>query len=73
MPLGTEGDCKYADGIFCIRISNELSPQSQIDVLTHEFSHVLSWDEEKEHGTMWGKKYAEVYNLYARWVEGRDG
>jgi len=51
-----------------VRISSDRSDQSQIEILLHELSHVLTgtvW-----HGRRWGESYATVYrDYYLPWTE----
>ncbi len=48
-----------------IDISRELCLQAVLDVLIHEWAHLLTWQETKdcrdEHPAAWGVAYAKVY------------
>lgn len=72
VPKDRMGDCrKIEDGSFIIRVSKELEVNAAIQILIHEWAHVLSWDtsKRKAHGINWGKKYSVVYEVYRAWVE----
>lgn len=58
------------DSTFLIEINNTLSEDMAIQMLIHEFAHVLTWNApEKHHGPIWGVAYAEVYEVWLRYLE----
>lgn len=69
MPNGYDGDCRIKNNKFLIRVEKSLSEHYSIDVLIHEVSHCLSWEEENEHGVAWGKAYSKVYRKFLEWLE----
>lgn len=59
------GDCqKIKKDTFLIRINKNCEHQESLNFLLHEWSHVLSYDSEEDHGVAFGKAYAKVYNIY---------
>lgn len=60
------GDCnKVGKNKFLIRIKNSLPSTYAIDILLHEWAHVLAWHSPGEdHGMNWGKAYSKVYRVF---------
>jgi hypothetical protein len=70
LPNGIDGDCRFKNNKFLIRIEKKLPEYYAIDVLLHEISHVLSWEKEYDfHGIIWGKSYSVVYRKFLEWLE----
>jgi hypothetical protein len=68
MKNGLDGQCVFHNNKFVITIKNNLPEYYSIDVLLHEWSHVVSWDKEKDiHGLEWGKAYSKVYRKFLEW------
>jgi hypothetical protein len=66
------GDCDLVDGRFVIRIERRLPEIAAIDQLTHEFAHVLSWDEwcrTEKHGPKYWSAHRKVYEKYEQWTD----
>lgn len=70
-----DGDCTLGKKKFFIRINKEISEESAIDTLLHEWAHArawnhlhdsLNWDEfeKRSHDASWGVAYSEVYIIY---------
>jgi len=70
-----DGECYLYKKKFYIRINSELSENSAIDALLHEWAHARAWnhlhdslDEEefaqRSHDASWGVAYSEVYRTY---------
>lgn len=70
-PQKTLGDCVYYKKQFYIRVDKSLPEDFACDVLVHEVAHCLSWHsrDKDDHGSAWGRSYAEVYRAYQRWME----
>lgn len=67
LPTTLQGDCSFKEPAFLIRINNVLNEDAAIDVLIHEWAHILSWDYPGDnHGMQWGKAYSRVYRLFLR-------
>lgn len=65
-----DGLCIDCGDHFLIKIDKTLPEPTAIDVAMHEFSHILSWDKDKDiHGLSWGKAYSLVYRTYLKWNE----
>ena len=66
VPAKFDGMCEQKkDNSFTIRIDKNLPEYYSIDVLLHEFAHVLSWSKDKNvHGNNWGIAYSKVYRAY---------
>ena len=59
---GEHGHCVSDDGQrFVISIYSDLSEVACEQILIHEWSHVLSWASDPDHGDDWGMTYARVY------------
>jgi len=53
------------DNSFLIRIDKNLPEYYAVEVLLHEFAHVISWGKDKNyHGNNWGIAYSKVYRAY---------
>jgi hypothetical protein len=70
-----DGDCLLHEKKFFIRINIELSEQSSIDTLLHEWAHARAWNhlhdslsceqfKQSCHDASWGVAYSEVYRIY---------
>lgn len=68
-----EGSCEYDEktDTYKIKISKYRSDITQIEILIHEFAHVLT-NCKDDHGPDWGKEYAKVYKIYELWTEESD-
>lgn len=65
MKKGYEGDCRYIEGVYYIRIERTLNESAAISVLLHEVSHISSLFKEKDpHGVSFGTRYSEIYKMY---------
>lgn len=65
-----DGECKFLNGKFIIRINKSLPEFAAIDVALHEFAHAISWNKDKDmHGIQWGKAYSLVYRKFLEWNE----
>ena len=62
---------------FTIRIHRDVNEQQAIELLVHEFAHILDWKPStpwscslyEDHGISWGRKYSIVYRSYLKWME----
>jgi len=62
---GLDGLCEKKKDKFIIKINQNLSENYSIDVLIHEFAHILAWDKDSDmHGPNWGRAYSKVYRLF---------
>jgi hypothetical protein len=72
---GFDGECTLHNKRFYIRINKDLSENSAIDCVLHEWAHARAWnhlhdalDEEqfaqRSHDASWGVAYSEVYRTY---------
>lgn len=60
-----DGLCIDRGDHFLIRIDRRLPEAVAIDVLIHEYAHVLSWGKSKDvHGHQWGIAYSLVYRTF---------
>lgn len=70
-----DGDCSLGKKKFFIRINKDISEESAIDTLLHEWAHARAWNhlhdsldwhefEERSHDASWGVAYSEVYKVY---------
>lgn len=70
-----DGDCTLGKKKFFIRINKDISEESAIDTLLHEWAHGRAWNhlhdsldwvefEERSHDASWGVAYSEVYRVY---------
>lgn len=72
LPNTLYGDCSLINNKkkrreFFIRINNVLNEESAIDILVHEWAHILAWDAPgDDHGEAWGKAYSKVYRIYLK-------
>jgi hypothetical protein len=67
---GLDGWCACGRRGFTIKIDRRLPEYFAIEVLIHEFAHVLSWGKDKNpHGVEWGKAYSLVYRKFLEWNE----
>lgn len=66
MSANVDGLCQQkTDNSFSIRIDKTLPEYYAIEVLLHEFAHILSWNKDKNvHGKHWGIAYSKVYRAY---------
>jgi len=64
------GDCGQLEDHYLIRISNKLKEEQAIDILIHEYSHVMSWHKCKkdDHCDEWGKSYSRIYRIYLNYI-----
>lgn len=63
--IGLDGLCEKLNDKFLIKISNTLPENYSIDVLIHEFAHVVAWGKDNDvHGPNWGKAYSKVYRMF---------
>lgn len=72
VPSDRVGDCflvSKKDGIYRIRISNKVDETACIQLLIHEWAHVLAWAERSDHGPRWAKAYREVYKHYQVFID----
>lgn len=46
-----------------IRLCRGMSYPHAVDVLCHEWAHLLAWDAESPHGDEWGKAFAMLYRF----------
>ena len=67
-PIGCDGLCESKNDCFLIRIDKTLPEYYAIDVLLHEYAHVIAWGKDKSdvHGTHWGKSYSKIYRTYLK-------
>lgn len=72
---GLDGECYLHKKKFYIRINNQLSENSAIDALLHEWAHARAWNHlhdaldkqeflQRSHDASWGVAYSEVYRTY---------
>jgi hypothetical protein len=75
LPKDIDGDCREEKDHFLIRIEKKLPEYYSIDVLIHEASHVLSWNETNRdrHGLEWGKAYSVLYRKFLEWCKYEEG
>jgi hypothetical protein len=70
-----DGCCYLHDKKFFIHINKNISEDSAIDTLLHEWAHARAWNhlldslnpqefEERSHDASWGVAYSEVYKIY---------
>jgi len=70
-----DGDCTLGNKKFFIRINKDISEESAIDTLLHEWAHARAWNhlhdsldwyefEKRSHDASWGVAYSEVYRIY---------
>lgn len=74
-----DGDCVKYRKKFFIRINKDLSEDTAIDTLLHEWAHARAWNhlldnldsqdkfDDFSHDASWGVAYSEVYRLYQRY------
>lgn len=61
---GAFGDCTVKDGKAVIRIARGMPRSLALEVLAHEYAHLLSHDYHgRNHDAVWAVAYAEVYKL----------
>jgi Zn-dependent peptidase ImmA (M78 family) len=62
------GDCLLRDDHYRIRINRELPEHEAVDVLIHEWAHVLAWHKcgEDFHCDEWGKSYSRIYRKFSK-------
>ena len=66
---GKLGLCtKMSSRHFLIRVTKEASENFAIDILMHEWAHILAWDVEQDHGPEWGLAYSRVYQFWESWI-----
>jgi hypothetical protein len=69
MPKDAWGDCSLRKGKggprYVIRVDRDLEPIAALQILIHEWAHVLSWGSEShlldDHGPEFGLAYSRVY------------
>lgn len=68
VPRDCEGDCNYKQDHYLIRIDRALPEYAAIEILMHEWGHVLSWKKcsKDEHCNEWGKAYSKVYRAFLK-------
>lgn len=67
------GTTELAGGIFKIEIGSGLNFQIKMEVLIHEWAHVISWfgaGHEEDHPDDWGLAYARIYRSFLTWSYG---
>jgi hypothetical protein len=65
----THGTCRETDKDFLIKINKDDPECTQIETLTHEVAHMLSWPKGNDHNKHWSAAYAESYKLYEAWCD----
>lgn len=81
-----DGDCIKYKKKFFIRINRDLSEDSAIDTLLHEWAHARAWNhlldnldsqdkfDDFAHDGSWGVAYSEIYRLYQKFfLSSSDG
>jgi len=68
VPNDRFGDCSQNDDHYIIRICNKLEEEQAIEILLHEYSHVISWYKcsKEDHCNEWGKAYSRVYRIFLK-------
>lgn len=73
MPIGLMGECILINSRkkqFYIRIDRNLDEEIAVNIVLHEWGHILSWNKPgDDHGIEWGKAYSKVYRMYERWID----
>lgn len=66
LPERFDGLCaQKKDNTFSIRIDKTIPERYVIDVLLHEFAHVMAWEKDSNvHGVNWGIAYSKLYRAY---------
>lgn len=68
-----DGEAIFNKNKFLIKINKNLSEPYSIDVLLHEWGHIISWDKESDlHGLKWGKAYSKVYRKFLEWLDEKN-
>lgn len=69
LPVNLDGDCRFRNDKFHIRINRELPEHEAIETLLHEFAHTHAWDCSYEmHSDEWGKAYSRIYRIFLKEV-----
>ena len=61
---------------FKVEIQRNLNFQIKMEVLIHEWAHVISWfgaGHEEDHPDDWGLAFAKIYREFLEWDYGRAG
>jgi hypothetical protein len=68
-PKDIYGDCRFKGDSYLIRVRKDLNELVSIDVLLHEYSHAMAWDQDEDpHGDNWGIAYSQAYRkLLEHW------
>lgn len=67
------GSAELLHGRFKIEIGNKLCIQIKLEVLVHEWAHVISWfgaGHKEDHPDDWGLAYARIYREFLDWNYG---
>lgn len=69
-----DGDCRFKDDFFLIRINKDLPEHEAIETFLHELAHCHAWLlEEDVHGDEWGKAYSRVYRAFLKEFLEKEG
>jgi hypothetical protein len=75
-----DGECIKYKKKFFIKVNKDLSEDSAIETLIHEWAHARAWNhlldsmesderfDDFSHDATWGVAYSEVYRVYQRLV-----
>lgn len=67
------GSAELVAGRFEVEIQKNLSFQIKMEVLIHEWAHVISWfgaGHEEDHPDDWGLAFAKIYRDFLEWEYG---
>lgn len=67
------GSAELAGGRFKIEIGNKLCIRVKLEVLIHEWAHIISWfgaGHVEDHPDDWGLAYAKIYRAFIDWEYG---
>ncbi len=66
--------CLTKGNKFVVEIKATIPYWAKVDVLLHEWAHVLTWlgNDDKHHGEEWGLNYARIYQASLDWEEQLD-
>ena len=68
------GSVELVGCCFKVEIGNTLSLNMRLEILIHEWAHVISWfgaGHEEDHPDDWGLAYAKIYREFIEWDFGR--